>query len=250
MLWACLYCQVFFPREPIKTEITCYYEHHLLKQELLLLLLKGEGFVQFTNTIVLKKCYKKLISSPTIRISCFLLNQYGFEWESNSHIFLRMLYFCFIIAAMCYLNLFRGINMVLLQENVLIHTVHMAASSSHSSICNVLLMEHMECFLSSLPQTLALIRAVEVSLSGHSPTADFSCFSRSFLQGKLQNLATLQKVLRHRKKHSGQLWLWGLCLVLHMSLLASHIWKCYVKQSIMSHSDSIWNWKPLTNMVI
>lgn len=111
-------------------------------------------------------------------------------------------------------------------------------------------MEHMECFLSSLPQTLALIRAVEVSLSGHSPTADFSCFSRSFLQGKLQNLATLQKVLRHRKKHSGQLWLWGLCLVLHMSLLASHIWKCYVKQSKMFHSDNIWNWKPLTNMVI
>lgn len=91
--------------------------------------------------------------------------------------------------------------MVLLLENVLIHTVHMGASSSHSSIYNVL-MEHMECFLSSLPQTLALIRAVEVSLSGHSPTADFSCFSRSFLQGKLQNLATLQKGIERNVQDS------------------------------------------------
>lgn len=116
--------------------------------------------------------------------------------------------------------------------------------SSHSGICNVL-MEHMECFLSSLAQTLPLIRAVEVSLSGHSPTADFTCSSRSFLQGKLQNLATLQKVPRHRK-HEGQLWLSGSCLVLHMPSPASHTWKFYQR----FFRTVFFNWKPLTDMAI
>lgn len=107
--------------------------------------------------------------------------------------------------------------------------------SSHSSICYNL-MEHIECFLSFLPQTLPLIRAVEVSLSGHSPTADFTCTSRSFLQGKLQNLATLQKVSRHRKQ-AGQLWLSGSCLVLHII----NFWHFYLKKSLMFPSDNIFS---------
>ncbi len=99
-------------------------------------------------------------------------------------------------------------------------------------------MEHMECFLSSLPQTFPLIRAVEVSLSVPSPTADFTCTSRSFLQGKLQNLAKLQKVLRHRKQ-ARQLWLSGSCLVLHIIT----IWHFYLKKLLMFLSDYIFSIK-------
>lgn len=105
--------------------------------------------------------------------------------------------------------------------------------SSHSSICNAL-MDHMECFLSSLPQTLPLIRAVEVSLSVPFPTADFTCISRTFLQGKLQNLAKLQKVSRHRKQ-ARQLWLSGSCLVLHIITILHF----YLKKSLMFLSDYI-----------
>lgn len=117
--------------------------------------------------------------------------------------------------------------------------------SSHSSLCNAL-MEHMECFLSSLPQTLPLIRAVEVSLSGHSPTADFTCTSRSFLQGKLQNLATMQKVSRHRKQ-AGQLWLSGSCLVLHIIT----IWNLFLNEiTNVSFGWYFLNRKPLADMAI